>query len=269
MLAAHIRQRRQKFLLLGGEPGDRFFLAHRLANELGGRLVETDARMVTRETEDDLQRLLERARAGGAVLFFDEADSLFTARGEPRRETTRAGRQAEAFLRALGRFPRPVLLGAAFDTNARRALERVVNVAVSFPGQSTGSDGDPHPAQHFRVTIGDRELGFSHVGPLQSDDAPAPAEPTARERPWAGVVLRRALTASSELFAWRQAMVAGKDDRRVVMIELLDRPDGQRITGWKLSGAWPVRWCGPRMDATATSVAMEEVELSFDEVEWL
>ena len=57
-----------------------------LANELGRELYRVDlSRVVSKyigETEKNLARLFDDAEAGGAVLFFDEADALFGKRTE-------------------------------------------------------------------------------------------------------------------------------------------------------------------------------------------
>ncbi len=72
----------------------------------------------------------------------------------------------------------------------------------------------------FEVLIGDRELGFSDVGPLTSEtdlDTPLDKPP----HRFASVVLRRALTGTHELYDWRRAVIDGKDDRRDVTIRQL------------------------------------------------
>jgi phage tail-like protein len=120
---------------------------------------------------------------------------------------------------------------------------------------------------HFRVLIGRRELGFSEVGSVTSQtDLTVPAD--ARRHGFGTVVLRRALTSSPELFEWRRAIVAGKDDRRAVTIQLLDGPGGKVAGSWQLVGAWPSRWSGPALDALGSGIAYEELELAFDDVVW-
>lgn len=114
----------------------------------------------------------------------------------------------------------------------------------------------------FRVLIADRELGFSEITPLVSK--------TEEERhQLETVVLRRALTRSTELYDWRRRIVEGADDRRTVTIEQLDRPDGHVANAWRLVGAWPSRWSGPAFNALAGDVAMEELELTFEDLVWL
>jgi phage tail-like protein len=132
-------------------------------------------------------------------------------------------------------------------------------------------DHEPEPllrTSYFRVLIDERELGFADVRQLTSvTDLTAPAG----ERPhrFETVILRRALTRSSELYDWRRRIVDGDDDRRVVTIHQLQSPGGRIANSWSLVGAWPCRWSGPAFNALDSSVAYEELELAFDDLVWL
>ena len=119
----------------------------------------------------------------------------------------------------------------------------------------------------FEVLIGDRELGFAEVGRLSSEADPE--APGGRTNRFAPVVLRRALTGSTELYDWRCNIVDGKKDRRDVTIRQLSAPDGKVVNAWKLVQAWPTRWSGPAFNAMANEIAFEELELVFDDVVWL
>jgi phage tail-like protein len=111
---------------------------------------------------------------------------------------------------------------------------------------------------HFRVLIGRGEIGFSEVSRLSSEtDAPDV------------VVLRRALTQATELYEWRRRVAGGEDDTRDVTIEMLDAAAGAVVNSWRLVGARPLRWSGPSFDARVGAVAMEELELTYDDLVWL
>ena len=123
----------------------------------------------------------------------------------------------------------------------------------------------------FEVLIGDRELGFAEVGRLvsETDRAASPEGPVHR---LATVVLRRALTTSTELYDWRRLIVAGKDDRRDVTIHQLSAPGGKIVNSWRLMRAWPCRWSVPGgngFNALSNDIAFEELELAFDDLVWL
>ncbi len=121
----------------------------------------------------------------------------------------------------------------------------------------------------FEVLIGDREVDVAQVGRLSSEtDLDAQAGDRGSHR-FATVVLRRALTSSTELYDWRRLIVAGKDDRRDVTIRQLSAPGGAVVHAWRLVRAWPCRWSGPALDALSNEIAWEELELTFDDLVWL
>ena len=121
---------------------------------------------------------------------------------------------------------------------------------------------------HFRVLIGRREVGFCEVSRITSTtDVALPPEERAPR--FETVVLRRALTQSTELYEWRRKIAAGKRDRRAVTIQQLDSAGGAIVNAWRLEDAWPCRWSGPAFDAAGNDIAFEELELCFDDVVWL
>jgi phage tail-like protein len=121
---------------------------------------------------------------------------------------------------------------------------------------------------HFRVLIGRRELGFSEVSRLTSaTEWTVAADEQAHG--FETVVLRRALSQSTELYDWRMKIVRGRNDRRPVTIQQLDATGGRIVNSWRLEGAWPCRWSGPAFSAVANEVAIEELELAYEELVWL
>jgi phage tail-like protein len=129
-------------------------------------------------------------------------------------------------------------------------------------GVSTRELDAPFVTGCFRVLIGDRELGFSDVGRLTSR-----TDEEHRHR-FETVVLRRALTRSTELYDWRRRVVGGGDDRRQVTIHQLDAPGGRVVNTWTLVEAWPSRWSGPAFNALESGIAYEELELAFEDLVW-
>jgi hypothetical protein len=121
---------------------------------------------------------------------------------------------------------------------------------------------------NFEILIGDREVGFAQVGRLTSATDPD-GPPERGTNRWETVLLRRALTTSTELYDWRRRIVDGGDDRRDVTIRLLSAPGGKVVNAWRLVGAWPCRWSGPAFDARNDDVAIEELELAFDDLVWI
>jgi phage tail-like protein len=84
------------------------------------------------------------------------------------------------------------------------------------------------------------------------------------------VTLKRGIVRSADLFAWvddvRRRGVGAKRD---VVITLLSET-GERVQGWKLRAAVPLKYTGPTLAAKGGSdVAMEELVLNHEELEFL
>lgn len=109
---------------------------------------------------------------------------------------------------------------------------------------------------HFRVLIGRRDVGFAEVGPLTSDARAEGGPPS--------IVLRRALSQATELYDWRR-----RGDKRAVTIQQLDSAAGRVVNTWRLVNARPLKWTGPTFNAAGNDIAIEELELTFDELVWL
>ena len=82
------------------------------------------------------------------------------------------------------------------------------------------------------------------------------------------IVLRRAVSGSSPLWEWHRAAGRGKQWRRDVVVELCDETCERVVARWVLVGATPVRWTAAALDANAHEVAMEEIELRVERLEW-
>lgn len=121
----------------------------------------------------------------------------------------------------------------------------------------------PLPKSNFRVYLNAEEVSVASVSPLHLPDGKH-TDPDLRQT----VVLRRAVSASRIFFDWNSAVRAGKEDVRTVTITLLDRANGKPAGIWQLTGARAVRWTGPDFDALADEVAMEEIEITYDSVNW-
>ena len=119
---------------------------------------------------------------------------------------------------------------------------------------------------NFRVVIGRFEVAVAQVSRLSSETR---GEEPGRRHAFETVVLRRALSRSTDLYDWRRNVADGRNDRRDVSLELLDGPGGRPVNAWRLVGAWPVRWSGPALDALGSEVACEELEIAFDDLVWL
>ena len=130
---------------------------------------------------------------------------------------------------------------------------------------------EPPPAfsgAHFRVLIGETELGFCHVSRLHLADRPvAPKEADALRHP-ASVVLRRALSQDKTLYRWRQRTAAGKEEPQIITVHQWEAGGDRILNTWLLHGCRPVRWSGPEFNALGGDLLWEELEVSWERLEW-
>jgi hypothetical protein len=125
--------------LFAGEPGTGKTLAAELiARELGLPLFKVDlARVVSKwvgETEKNLDAAFREAEDSHAVLFFDEAEALFGARGDVRSGADRyANLEVSFLLQRLDAFGGVAILATNLRDKIDAAFTRRFHVVVAFP----------------------------------------------------------------------------------------------------------------------------------------
>ena len=137
-----------------------------------------------------------------------------------------------------------------------------------------GGRHDPVLAFHFAVEIsGLFVAGFSDVSGLQ-------AEIEVQEYREGGVngyihkragptkypsnlILKKGITDSTELWSWYSDVMRGRIQRKPVDVVLMSST-GEESRRWKLQNAYPVKWTGPELKATASEVAVETLELAHE-----
>ena len=82
---------------------------------------------------------------------------------------------------------------------------------------------------------------------------------------YGAITLNRGITDSETLWEWRQNIVDGNIDRRNISIVLLDEARQEKWR-WNLSRAWPSKWTGPTFNATSNDVAIEQLEITHEEL---
>ena len=80
---------------------------------------------------------------------------------------------------------------------------------------------------------------------------------------WTNIKLKRGVTLSDDLFNWHYSFVQGKGKRRNGVIALLNELHIP-IKVWYFERGLPVRWSGPSMNAAASQVAIEELEIAHE-----
>lgn len=82
----------------------------------------------------------------------------------------------------------------------------------------------------------------------------------------ANLVLRWGMASDRELLDWHDEVVKGQISRRNGSVILLDRR-GEEIARWNFVQAWPTKYTGPSLNAEASDIAIESVELVHEGVE--
>lgn len=136
-------------------------------------------------------------------------------------------------------------------------------------------DRDPYSANNFEVDLGSGPVGFAEVTGLgyeiaYGDDASGDPRRDRADKVTARVTevsLKRGMSDDLSVWTWVRAAVAGEDEPRTVTIRLLDAQQ-RPVCAWVLHGARPTKWNGPALVATGASVAIEEIVLAADSIEF-
>ena len=142
---------------------------------------------------------------------------------------------------------------------------------------------DPYGRFNFMVKLGDVGGedqvggGFAEVSGLESEIVYAEYRngndkvnhvrkiPTLHKT--GDVTLKRGLIGDLRLFEWLKATRDGTIDRRTVTITLLDETRSP-VCQWRLLGAQPRKWTAPALSARGKDVAIEELVLVGEQLEF-
>ncbi len=125
--------------LFSGEPGTgKSFAAEVIAGALGLDLFQIAAQQVVSkwvgETEKQIERIFEEAKATRAVLLFDEADSLLGSRTEVKNASDRYANMAtNQLLQAIEAHEGVIILTTNLEENLDAAAERRILFRIRFP----------------------------------------------------------------------------------------------------------------------------------------
>jgi len=81
------------------------------------------------------------------------------------------------------------------------------------------------------------------------------------------VTLKRGVIGSTDLFEWLRTAIHGKPERRNVTVRLLSEDRERVVQEWRLRNAWPRKYSGPELSATANEVAIEQLVLACEDFE--
>lgn len=126
-------------VLFAGPPGTgKTMAAEVIASDLGLDLYKIDLSSVVSkyigETEKNLERIFSEAASSNAILFFDEADSLFGKRTETKDAHDRyANLEISYLLQRMEAYDGVTILATNLRANLDEAFTRRLHFAVDFP----------------------------------------------------------------------------------------------------------------------------------------
>lgn len=136
---------------------------------------------------------------------------------------------------------------------------------------ATGKRSDPYAGCRFHVEIDGLIIaGFTEVAGLGMETEVKELReggvneyihklPGAFKHP--NLVLKRGITDSDVMWNWCRKAAAGSIERKNGCIILLDS-QGNEKWRWNFHQAFPVKWNGPQLQANASAVAVEMIELA-------
>ena len=135
-------------------------------------------------------------------------------------------------------------------------------------------EGDPLVGFHFGVEVSGKVSGlFSEVGGLGSETDVIETKVVSgtgvdfvKKQPgrlkWGDITLKRGITATMDVWAWRQLVVDGKtvDARANGTITMFDTM-GTPVAQWDFVNGWPSKVSGPSLTADSTAFGVEEMTI--------
>lgn len=83
---------------------------------------------------------------------------------------------------------------------------------------------------------------------------------------YTNIVLKRGVGFGEDLWLWHQEFVEGKGKRRDGLI-ILQNELKVPIKIWTFSRGLPVKWTGPTLNATASEISIESLEIAHEKLE--
>lgn len=83
------------------------------------------------------------------------------------------------------------------------------------------------------------------------------------------VTLKRGVIGTTDLYEWLNQVRGGSQDAlRTVTIQLLSEDRSTTAVTWQLSGARPIKYTGPGLNGKGTDVAIEELVLACERIDF-
>ena len=138
----------------------------------------------------------------------------------------------------------------------------------------TGQRVDPFRNFNFLVEIdGVAQASFSECTGLGStteviENREGGDNATVRKLPgktsYPDISLKWGLTASTELWDWRQQVIDGNIVRKNGSIVVFDQANSTEVARWNFVRSWPTKWEGPALSAKGNDIAIDTLVLAHE-----
>lgn len=81
---------------------------------------------------------------------------------------------------------------------------------------------------------------------------------------YSDITLKWGLTASIELWQWRQQIIEGNVVRKNGSIVVYDLANRVEVARWNFVNAWPTKWEGPAFNAKGSDIAVDTLMLAHE-----
>jgi len=81
---------------------------------------------------------------------------------------------------------------------------------------------------------------------------------------YSDITLKWGITDSDELWLWRQQIIDGNVQRKSGSIVIFDLGNVREVARWDFADAWPTKWEGPSLNATAHELAIETLVIAHE-----
>jgi len=82
------------------------------------------------------------------------------------------------------------------------------------------------------------------------------------------ITLKRGFTINIDLWNWRKTVIDGFTERRAGAIIMLNEAR-EPVIRWEFFNAWPNKYEGPALNATANEVAIESLEIALEDLRFV
>lgn len=140
---------------------------------------------------------------------------------------------------------------------------------------ASAADESPYAQFNFEILIdGESVAGFSEVSGIamqletveyQEGGVDEYVHQLPGQFAHANLVLQRGMTKDVTFWEWIQNVMSGNVTRKNVTVKMQEHFKGPKTWGWQFLGAYPTVWRGPDLVSGGSGVAIETIELAYQQ----